>query len=100
MPYRYALAEHGTTFATRPFGKQLRDDLIQRGAGSELVMLDFSGVLSVSHSFADEFVAALAEEATSGAVGFEISLAGAGSDVEGVVRRALDRRGVQVAQAV
>jgi STAS-like domain of unknown function (DUF4325) len=99
MSYRYELVEHGTTLATRPFGKELRNDLLERSGGSDVVVLDFSGVLSVSHSFADEFVAALAEEARAGAIGFEISLDGAGDDVDHVVQRALGRRGLDLTTA-
>ncbi len=100
MPYSYALAQHGTTLATRPFGRQLRADVVQRAAGHKLVELDFSGVLSASHSFADEFVACLAEESKVGNIQFDLSMSGAAPDVESVVRRALDRRSVQLSQPV
>ena len=94
MAYRYALAEHGKTLATRPLGHELRTDLIQRAGGAELVALDFSGILSTSHSFADEFVACLAEEIETGKVTFAINISGASSDVERVVLKALERRRV------
>jgi hypothetical protein len=100
MPYSYALAEHGTTLATRPFGRELRADLVRKAAGHRIVELDFSCVLSASHSFADEFVACLAEESKKGDVEFEVALSGASSDVETVIRRALDRRSLQLAQLV
>jgi hypothetical protein len=95
MPYRYALAEHGRTLATRPLGQELRTDLVQRAAGAGTVALDFSGVLSTSHSFADEFVARLAEDVASGEVAFEIHVSGASPAVERVVRKALERRSVE-----
>ena len=94
MAYRYALAEHGKTLATRPLGQELRTDLIQRAGSTEAVSLDFSGILSTSHSFADEFVAHLAEEIETGKVTFAISISGASSDVERVVLKALERRRV------
>lgn len=96
MAYRYALAEHGKTLATRPLGRELRTELIQRAGSTEVVALDFSGILSTSHSFADEFVARLAEEIATGKVTFAINISGASSDVERVVLKALERRRVNV----
>lgn len=98
MPYRYALTQHGSTLATRPFGKELRTKLIGEAAGCDCLELDFSGILSVSHSFADELVAQLAEEAKDEAVEFDVAISGTALAVEGVVQRALDRRGVELAQ--
>lgn len=96
MPYRYALADHGRTLATRPLGEQLRADLVQRAGGQDAVILDFSDIRSTSHSFADEFVAQLAEEVKCGDLQFDVSVSGATADVERVVRRALERRGVDL----
>lgn len=96
MTYHYALADHGRTLATRPLGERLRADLVQRAAGQSSVVLDFSDIRSTSHSFADEFVARLAEEVQQGSVDLEISVVGAGEDVERVVRRALERRDVDL----
>jgi hypothetical protein len=62
MPYSYGLAEHGKTLATRPFAKEIREDLLEKAAGQKVVELNFGGVRSTSHSFADEFVARLAED--------------------------------------
>lgn len=95
MQYRYALAEHGRTLATRPLGQQLRADLLQKAAGADVVVLDFSDLLSTSHSFADEFVARLAEGVKAGDLEFEIEFSGASQNVERVVLKALERRGLQ-----
>jgi hypothetical protein len=95
MPYRYALAEHGKTLATRPLGQELRTDLVQRAADVAMVELDFVDVLSTSHSFADEFVARLAEEIKLGEITFSINVSNASPDVERVVRRALERREIE-----
>jgi DNA-binding LacI/PurR family transcriptional regulator len=94
MAYRYALADHGKTLATRPLGRELRTDLVHKAASAEVVALDFSGILSTSHSFADEFVARLAEEIETGGVTFVINISGASPDVERVVLKALERRRV------
>jgi STAS-like domain of unknown function (DUF4325) len=98
MPYVYALAEHGRTLATRPLGEMLRRDLIEKAASADIVELDFTDVLGASHSFADEFVAQLAEEAEHDNVGFSLTLVGATEDVERVIRRALDRRQLSLPQ--
>ncbi|HEX6456427.1 MAG TPA: STAS-like domain-containing protein [Solirubrobacterales bacterium] len=94
MAYSYALAEHGKTLATRPLGQELRTDLVQKAGNATVVALDFSGILSTSHSFADEFVARLAEEIKTGEVTFAISVSGASPEVERVVLKALERRRV------
>jgi uncharacterized protein DUF4325 len=94
MAFSYALAEHGKTLATRPLGHELRADLVQRAGNAKDVALDFSGILSTSHSFADEFVARLAEEIEMGEVTFAINIAGASPEVERVVLKALERRRV------
>ena len=95
MQYRYALAEHGRTLATRPLGRQLRTDLLEKASGADLIALDFSNVLSTSHSFADEFVARLAEDVKAGDLPFDIEVSGASRSVERVVLKALERRGLQ-----
>lgn len=96
MSYSYALADHGKTLSTRPLGEQLRADLVQRADGEAAVVLDFSDILSTSHSFADEFVAQLSEEVENGTLGFNVTIVGASEDVERVVRRALERRGLSL----
>jgi hypothetical protein len=96
VPYHYALADHGRTLATRPLGEELRKDLIRRADGVDAVVLDFADVRGTSHSFADEFVARLAEEREGGDVKFEVSVTGATAEVERVVRKALERRGVDL----
>lgn len=100
MPYSYGLAEHGTTLATRPFAKEIREDLLEKAAGQKVVELNFGGVRSTSHSFADEFVARLAEDSKMGTVGFEIVVSGASEEVGRVVGSALDRRGIKLPEPV
>lgn len=100
MPYCYPLADHGSTLATRPLGKELRADLVEKAAGEDAIELDFSGILSTSHSFADEFVARLAEEVELGEIGFDITVSGASADVERVVRKALERRSIDLPMLV
>lgn len=96
MPYSYALADRGSTLATRPFAKELRRDLVERAGDKQLVVLDFSGVAAASHSFADEFVAQLAEDSLEGKVPFAITLCGASTEVDRIVRQALQRRNIDL----
>jgi uncharacterized protein DUF4325 len=101
MTYCYPLAQYGrSTLSTRAFAKELRADVARRATGHDLVELDFSDVLSTSHSFADEFVAQLAEDSISGIVDFKVAIVAAGPDVEAVISRALERRDVQLSQPV
>ncbi len=96
MPFSYALADRGSTLATRPLAKELRNDLSERAEGQELVVLDFTGVAAASHSFADEFVAQLAEDSREGKVPFAVTIHGASSEVERIVRQALQRRDIDL----
>lgn len=96
MPYSYALADHGSTLATRPLAKELRSELTTRAGDHGLVVLDFTGVAAASHSFADEFVAQLAEDSEQGRVPFAVTVCGASSEVDRIVRQALARRSIDL----
>lgn len=96
MSFNYALADHGRTFATRFLGEQLRGELLREGAGQSSVVLDFSRVKAASHSFADEFVAHLAEEIERGELDLDVAVVGASEEVERVIRKALERRDVEI----
>jgi hypothetical protein len=98
MSYRYALAQHGLTLATRPVAADLRLKLTEQAAERDLLELDFTDILGISSSFADELVARLAEESQIGKVKFDIAMSGASSEVEAVVNRAVERREAKLAQ--
>lgn len=98
MPYIYGVADHGATLATRPFAKELRADLLGKATGHAVVELDFSGIRSASHSFADEFVARLAQDSRDKNIDFEVTLSGASEEVQRVITGALERRGVLLAE--
>jgi STAS-like domain of unknown function (DUF4325) len=100
MSFSYALAEQGRTLATRPLGRQLREDLARVAGGEAEVVLDFTGVSGTSHSFADEFVAQLAEEVRNGEQDFSLAIHSASPDVERVIHKALDRRGLEISVVV
>ncbi len=96
MSYNYALADRGRTLATRPYGRQLREELTEAAIGEAEVVLDFADVSAASHSFADEFVAQLAEEVRDGGQDFTLALHSPSPGVERVVRKALERRGLDI----
>ncbi len=89
---RYCLADHGLVFSTRDRGGRILADLREKTADAP-VTIDFSGVMSLSYSFVDEFIGQLLEDAsTSGEVlpTFANVPPSAGRTIE----RSLSRRGV------
>ena len=59
MTPRFSLSTHGTSFATRARGEELRLDALELAGEAPDLVLDFSGVARVSYSFADEFAGKL-----------------------------------------
>lgn len=96
----YDLSEHGHTLATRPFARELRESLLGQAAGQNVIELNFDGVKSVSHSFADEFVCQIAEDSKNGQVAAEIAISGTSPEVERVITAALARREIQLPELV
>jgi hypothetical protein len=86
------LAEYGRTLATRPLGARLCSELVSQADG--VIELDFSEVLAVSHSFADELLGGLAELAVRPGKEFEIRLVNASSEVRRVIDQAAELRDV------
>jgi hypothetical protein len=73
----------------------MREDLVRSAEDESEVVLDFTDVIGASHSFADEFVACLVEEAREGTLSFTLAIHGAAPDVERVIQKALERRGLR-----
>ena len=92
MPFRFRLADFGSTLSTRPRAIELREMLLDAARDEAEVELDFDGVLSVSYSFADEFAGALVQGDADASVPFAIHLTGTSSEVERVIDRAVARR--------
>lgn len=55
------IEKYGTDLSSRLTGSKLREEVLSL-AGKGAVVLDFKGVHSISHSFADEFLAVLVED--------------------------------------
>ena len=51
--------EFGKFLGSRPFGKKVRLDIINKFNNNKFVVFDFEGVASVTNSFADEVIAKL-----------------------------------------
>ncbi len=92
MPFRFRLSDFGSTFSTRPRGTELRDALVQEAIHEADVEVDLNGVLSVSYSFADEFVAGLVQANADGSIPFVVHLTGASPEVDRVIGRAIANR--------
>lgn len=92
MPFRFRLSDFGSTFSTRPRGIELREDLIKDAYNKVDVEINLEGVLSVSYSFADEFVAGLVQGSAEGSIPFAVHLTGTSPEVERVIRRAVAHR--------
>lgn len=98
MTLIFRLADHGSTFSTRPRGVELRSELLDRARSEEDVCVDFSEVLSISYSFADEFAGDLAQAAQDGDLAFTPSFVGASPEVKRVLIRAFENRVVPSAR--
>ena len=67
---RYRVADHGRVFSTRDRGAEILSDFsafYAREGGTDVV-LDFADVLSMTPSFADEFIGDLLERSARGEI--------------------------------
>lgn len=85
----FRLADHGTVFSTRPRGAALRSEVLAEAESSENICLSFAGVRSVSYSFADEFVGAIAS------TGKTVTFTDVSPPVRTVILGTLRRRGIK-----
>lgn len=92
MAYRFVAREHGATFATRGRGAELRERILEASDAGSPVIFDFDGVLTVSASFADEFLGKIAVDAESRKSLREIEVRNASEKVNDVIDRVLERR--------
>jgi hypothetical protein len=95
---RIELASYGQVFSTRDRGARLLDEIEHELRGAESVVVDFRGVLSVSYSFADEFVGGLAERAQAG-LAPHVTVEHADGSIRDTIELSLRKRGVEPAEA-
>ena len=64
----YRLADQGHVFSSRDRGARLRADLREKTGDGSLadVVINFEDILSVTYSFADEFIGQLVQDAGDG----------------------------------
>jgi hypothetical protein len=85
------LADWGRELFGRSAGREVREALHERIHDDDELVVDCSGVVAMSLSFADEAFAVLAAELTRSADRPAIRIANASRDVSAVVRLALAR---------
>jgi hypothetical protein len=91
---RFRLHDRGTVFSTRPRGAALLAELQTEADMASVVEVDFSGIETISYSFADEFVGNLMQRAAAGQYGFEIVLEGVPMSLRSLILRSLRNRGL------
>lgn len=83
---------------TRLLGAQIRADLLTLLDGKEKVVLDFSGIDTVTNSFADECIAKLLLEMTLDELKAKTTFTGLTPMTERSILTALKRRQIQILQ--
>lgn len=91
MPKTFELSSRATTFATRPFGAEMRLEARTLLGRDRRLVLDCSNVLAVSYSFADEFAGKLTQGERD-LPPIDVSIVNASCDVSAVIERAIVRR--------
>jgi hypothetical protein len=93
MAISIQMVEYGSTMATRQRGAELRSKVLDIAGDATHLVLDFRGVLSVSSSFADEFVGRLfTDEDRVGEERRRIEIVNAGEGVQRIVNSVINRR--------
>ena len=87
------LHEHGSAFSTRARAVELAEHVHVMATDTDQVDVDFSGVLSISYSFADEFVGELTA-LISAYSRPRLAFVGLTPEVGRVVRRCFANRGL------
>lgn len=98
QPMRIELASYGRVFSTRDHGLRLLAEIEHELSGAESIVVDFRDVLSVSYSFADEFVGGLAQRAQAGATA-HVTVEHADGSIRDTIELSLRKRGIEPAEA-
>lgn len=88
MPVSIQMIDFGSTMATRQRGEELRGKVLEIADEASHLVLDFRGVLSVSSSFADEFIGTLAISESDR----EVDVINARDEVQSVIDSVIERR--------
>jgi hypothetical protein len=102
-PLKFAVRPHGQFLATRSSGRSVREELEDQVTRRhpEEVVIDFTGVVAMTISFADEFLGRLYTSLAAGDLPAQaVLLLGLKDDTEETVAICLERRGLAAAAAI
>lgn len=91
---KFALKSFGVVFSTRDRGARMLEAVEPHLARGEHLVIDFADVMSVSYSFADEFVGELLERAAAGMYPREPALEHVDAAVYRTIAKSLHNRGL------
>lgn len=94
----FKFSKYGDSMGTRLLGAQIRADLRPLLNGKEKVVLDFSGIDTVTNSFADECIAKLLLEMSLDELKAKTTFTGLTPMTERSILTALKRRQIQILQ--
>ncbi len=94
----FKFSKYGDSMGTRLLGAQIRADLRPLLDGKEKVVLDFSGIDTVTNSFADECLAKLLLEMSLDELKAKTTFTGLTPMTERSILTALKRRQIQILQ--
>lgn len=94
----FKFSKYGDSMGTRLLGAQIRADLRPLLDGKERVVLDFSGIDTVTNSFADECIAKLLLEMSLDELKAKTTFTGLTPMTERSILTALKRRQIQILQ--
>lgn len=92
----YKFSNYGDSLGTRIIGARIRTDLRPLLEGDEKVVLDFSGIDTVTNSFADECIAKLLLEMPLSELKSKTTFTGLTPLAERSILTALKRRQLQI----
>lgn len=92
----FKFSKYGDSLGTRLLGAQIRTDLRPLLDGDEKIVLDFSGVDTVTNSFSDECIAKLLLEMTLEDLKSKTTFTGLTPMAERSILSALKRRQMQI----
>lgn len=91
---QFRLEDYGHAFSTRPRGVELLATVLGEAVDEDVIEIDFDGVATISYSFADEFIGALAQRRAAGTVSQDIVLLNLRPQHGRVVAKSLASRSV------
>jgi hypothetical protein len=91
------VSKYGSFLGTRGLGAKVRSDIIKSCADSQQIIIDFSNVDALSHSFADECIGGLLTELGAESFKERIRFKNMSEEIDALLRLVTSRR-IQVAK--